>query len=710
MSMPTRALVVGVGLSVLTGVLVGQRAPETGLRGNADWTVYGGPLGMRYSPLSQITLDNVASLRVAWSFDTGETGGLQTQPLVVGGVLYANTPSQKVVAIDAATGEKRWTFDSGLTDRSPNRGVAYWSDGREARIFASVSSYLYALDASTGQPVPAFGTSGRVDLRDGLGRDPQTLSVGLSTPGVVYKDLLIIGSRTSERLPAAPGDIRAYDTRTGTLRWSFHTIPHPGEFGYDTWPKDAWLRSGSANAWAGLTLDADRGVVYVPTGSAAFDFYGGDRAGDNLFANTVLALDATTGTRLWHFQGVHHDIWDRDFSAPPTLVTVERNGRLVDGLVQANKHGVLFALDRTTGKPLFPIEERPVPPSTVPGEVASPTQPVPTLPEPVLPQAITPDLLTTRTPEAHAWAVKALSEMQTGPFAPMAIGKNTLVSPGWDGGVEWGGLAFDPGTRRLYVNASNMPEYTSLVENSAPTADARGLYTSLCASCHKADFSGSPPQVPTLVDVERRRSLEEIDALIRQGSSQMPGFAGLAPEARSAIVEYVLRGRNQSIDGGGAAATGARGRGAAISGTVADRYRFTGYNRFVDPDGYPAVATPWGTLNAIDMDTGRYVWRIPLGQYPELAAQGLTDTGSENYGGPIVTAGGLVFIGATLHDKKFRAFDASTGKLVWETTLPFAGTATPITYEAGGRQFVVIAAGGRRLQPTGGVYVAFALP
>jgi quinoprotein glucose dehydrogenase len=319
-------------------------------------------------------------------------------------------------------------------------------------------------------------------------------------------------------------------------------------------------------------------------------------------------------------------------------------------------------------------------------------------------------MLTTRTPEAHAWAVKTLSEMQTGPFAPMAIGKNTLVSPGWDGGIEWGGLAFDPRTRRLYVNASNMPEYTSLVENTAaPSADARGLYTSLCASCHKADFSGSPPQVPALVDVGRRRSLEEIDALIRQGSSQMPGFAGLTPEARSAVVEYVLRGRNEPIAGNGAAA-GARGRGAAISGTVADRYRFTGYNRFVDLDGYPAVAMPWGTLNAIDMDTGRYVWKIPLGQYPELAAQGLTDTGSENYGGPIVTAGGLVFIGATLHDKKLRAFDGATGRLVWETTLPFAGTATPITYEVGGRQFIVIAAGGRRLQPTGGVYVAFALP
>jgi quinoprotein glucose dehydrogenase len=619
--------------------------------------------------------------------------------------------------------------------------VTYWSDGQQARIFASVSSYLYALDAATGQPIASFGTNGRIDLREGLGRNPETLSVGLSTPGVVYKDLLIIGSRTSERLPAAPGDIRAYDTRTGALRWSFHTIPHPGEFGYNTWPEDAWLLSGSANAWAGLTLDEARGVVYVPTGSAAFDFYGADRVGDNLFADTVLALDAATGTRRWHFQGVHLDIWDRDFSAPPTLITIDRDGRRVDGLVQANKHGVLFVLDRDTGKPLFPIDEQPVPPSTVPGEVAAATQPVPRLPAPVLPLTLTPELLTTRTPEAHAWAVKTLATMQTGPFVPMAVGKNTIVSPGWDGGVEWGGLAFDPASHWLYVNASNMPEYTSLAENTAVRpADGQGLYNALCASCHLADRSGTPPQVPSLIDIGTVLSAAEIDATIRQGSSEMPGFASLTPEARGAIATFIMTGKNEAIEGaaqpvggrggpdggrggpdagrggpdrGRGQGRGGRGRGGfslPTSGTVADRYRFTGYNRFVDPDGYPAVATPWGTLKAIDLNTGRDVWTVPLGQYPELVAQGLPDTGSENYGGPIVTAGGLLFIGATLHDHKFRAFDKATGKLLWEAPLPFAGTATPITYEAGGRQFVVIAAGGRRQRPTGGVYVAFALP
>ncbi len=528
-----RTLIVVLGLCVSTTAAVRQQREAPAAPEHSDWTVYGGRQGMRYSPLDQIDLENVKDLRVAWSFDTGEAGGLQTQPLMVDGVLYANTPSQKVIALDATTGAKRWIFDSGLIDRSPNRGVTYWSDGQQARIFASVSSYVYALDAATGQPVDAFGTNGRIDLREGLGRDPETLSVGLSTPGVVYKNLLIIGSRTSERLPAAPGDIRAYDTRTGALRWSFHTIPHPGEFGYDTWPADAWLRSGSANAWAGLTLDEARGVVYVPTGSAAFDFYGADRVGDNLFADTVLALDAATGTRLWHFQGVHHDIWDRDFSAPPTLITIERDGRTVDGLVQTNKHGVLFALDRDTGQPLFPIEERPVPPSTVPGEVASATQPVPTLPEPVLPQTITPDMLTRRTPEAHAWAVKTLGEMQTGPFVPLAVGKNTIVSPGWDGGVEWGGLAFDPASHWLYVNASNMPEYLEPRGEREHTGHGRA------GPLHRAVRvvpQGRPVGHAAAGAVARRR--REPPQPRRDRRARPPGFqsdAGLCrPQSRSA--------------------------------------------------------------------------------------------------------------------------------------------------------------------------------
>ena len=665
-----------------------------------EWPDYGGPEGTRYSTLTQINRSNVKDLQVAWSYDTGETGGLQTHPLMVAGLVYANTPGHKVIALNAATGELVWTFDSGIASRGPNRGVMYWSSGGEARIYASVSSYLYALDARTGAVMKDFGEAGRIDLRQGLQRPGENVTVGLTSPGVVYRDLLIIGSATAERLPAAPGDIRAFDVRTGELKWTFHTIPAPGEFGADTWPADARTNSGSANNWAGLTLDAERGIVFVPTGSAAFDFYGGDRVGDNLFANSLIALEASTGKRLWHFQMVRHDIWDKDLTAPPTLITVRRDGQEVAGVVQTTKNGQVFVFDRVSGEPLFPIEYRPFPKSDVPGEAAADTQPIPVRPLPLVPQTTTEGMLTRRTPEANRWAVETLRTMRTGLFTPLAVGQNTLISPGMDGGVEWGGAAFDPERALLFVNASNIPEFTSLLENApaaAPDATGRELYRLHCAECHGDNLRGDPPNTPSLVGVTNRRSLEEINAVIREGSGQMDGFADLGAPALGALLQYVTSGNVTAV---------ASGRGAPPRGP----YRFTGYNRFVDPEGYPATATPWGTLNAIDMNTGEYAWKIPFGEYPELVAQGMTDTGSESYGGPIVTAGGVVFIGATLFDKKFRAFDKDTGELLWETTLPFAGTATPLTYEVNGRQFVVIAAGGRRVQPTGGVYIAFALP
>jgi quinoprotein glucose dehydrogenase len=667
-----------------------------------DWREYGGHQGTRYSTLTEINRSNVSRLREAWRYDTGETGGLQTHPLMVDGLVYANTPGHRVIALDAATGALAWKFDAGLPSRGPNRGVAYWSEGQEARVFASVSTFLYALDARTGEVRKDFGEGGRIDLRRGLGRDDEALTVTLTTPGVVYRDLLIIGSVTGERLPAPPGDIRAYDVRTGALRWTFRTIPAPGELGADTWPPNARKESGSANNWAGMTLDAERGIVYVPTGSAAFDFYGGDRLGDNLFANSIIALEAGTGKRIWHFQTVRHDLWDKDLTAPPTLVSVRRAGRDVPGVAQTTKQGTIFLFDRGTGEPLFPIEYRSFPPSNVPGERATDTQPIPVLPRPLVPQTTTEAMLTRRTPEAHRWAVEALRGMRTGEFMPPAVGRDTLISPGMDGGVEWGGAAFDPATGRLFVNVSNLAEFTSLVKNepAAADADARELYRVHCAACHREDLEGSPPQVPSLVGIGRRRSLEEVDAVIKNGAGQMGGFAHLGPQAVASLLQYVTSGTVAPVGGGGGAAPPPQ-KGP---------YRFTGYNRFVDPEGYPATATPWGTLNAIDLNTGQYAWSIPFGEYPELVAKGLKDTGSESYGGPVVTGGGLVFIGATLFDRKFRAFDKDTGELLWQTTLPFAGTATPITYRAGGRQLVLIAAGGRRVPPTGGVYVAFALP
>ena len=665
-----------------------------------DWPVYGGaPENTHYSALKQINRENVKQLQVVWAFDTRESGGLQTSPIIVGSVLYAYSPSQRVIALNAATGKLLWKFDPGVHGWQPARGLAYWSDGKEKRILAGVMNSVYALDAETGKPVSTFGENGRIDLRKDLGRDPEKQSIALTSPGVVYKDLLIVGGRDPETLPAPPGDIRAYSVLTGKLVWSFHTIPHPSEFGYDTWPKDAWKYSGSANNWAGMAIDLKRGILYVPTGSAAMDFYGANRLGDNLFANCLIAINAETGERIWHFQGVRHDIWDRDFPSPPTLVTVQRDGKEVDAVAQTTKQGFVYLFDRSSGQTLFPIEYRKYPPSNVPGEIAAAEQPLPTKPAPYARQRLTEDLLTNRTPEAHRWAVEQFRKFRSdGQFVPLSIGKDTVVFPGFDGGAEWGGSAVDPATGILYVNENEMAWTGALAENTGSSSSGRGIYQSQCSACHGDNMAGSPPQFPALMGVGDRMSPKEIAGTITAGKGRMPAFTNLTEEQIFAVVEYVMSGESKELQSSAA--------------PQEMRYRFTGYKKFLDPEGYPAITPPWGTLNAINLNTGEYAWKIPLGEYPELAAKGLKNTGSENYGGPIVTAGGLVFIGASNFDRKFRAFDKSTGELLWETTLPFSGNATPATYEVDGRQYVVIAAGGGKdpKQGSGGVYVAFALP
>lgn len=691
-----------------------------------DWPVYGGQAaGDHYSALTQINRENVARLKVAWTFDTGEQGGIQTSPIIVGRVLYAYTPSQKVIALDAATGRLLWKFDSGITGTQPARGLAYLTDGKERRILAGVMNYLYALDPATGKTISSFGEGGRIDLRKDLGGDASKHAVAITTPGIVYRGLIIVGFRAPEEPPAPRGDIRAYDVRTGKLRWSFHTVPHPGELGYGTWPENAWEHMGAANNWAGMALDEQRGIVYVPTGSAVADFYGGDRVGDNLFADTLLALDAATGRRIWHFQGVHHDIWDRDFPSPPALVTLTHDGTRVDALAQTTKQGWLYLFDRVTGRPLFPIEERKYPASDVLGEVSSPTQPHPLKPEPFARQLLTEDMLTERTPQAHAWAAKEFRTFRSvGQFVPLSVNKQTVVFPGFDGGAEWGGPAVDPSTGILYVNANDLAWTGGLVENKPSAGMGKNVYQNRCAVCHGDDRSGSPPAFPSLVEVDKRLTSAQMAYVIRHGRGRMTAFADLADPELDALIGYL---RSGAEEGGPAAAvdtnelSGIRPRATGRTETVAQsdgddsarmKYRFTGYKKFLDPDGYPAVAPPWGTLNAIDLNTGEYLWKIPLGEYPELAAKGMTGTGTENYGGPIVTASGLLFIGATIYDKKIRAFDSRTGKLLWEGKLPFAGVATPATYMIDGKQYVVIAAGGGRDHrgPSGGMYVAFALP
>jgi glucose dehydrogenase len=797
-----------VGCLGLGAVLSGLCAAQS-----AGWPAYNGGLdGDHYSSLKQINRANVSQLKVAWTFDTGEKGGIQDNPLVVGRTLYAYTPTQKIVALDAATGQLKWKFDSGVGGNQPARGMTWWMDGKQGRVFAGVMNYLYCLDAETGKPVASFGEAGRVDLRKGLERDStgklggnvEEQSIVLTTPGVIYKDMIIVGGRNPETHPAPPGDIRAFDVQTGKLRWSFHTIPRPGEAGYETWPKDAWKTAGAANNWAGMALDAQTGVLYAPTGSAVFDFYGGDRVGDDLYADTLLALDANTGKRIWHFQGVHHDIWDRDFPSEPALFTLKRDGKTVQALAQTTKQGYLYLFDRVTGQPLYPIREVAYPKSTIPGEVTAATQPKPDGPEPFARQRLTEDMLTTR-PETHDWAVKEFKSLNSdGQFVPFAVGKLTVILPGFDGGAEWGGPAVDPATDVLYVNASEMAWLGGLGPTVHGGSKGQQVYQSQCAVCHGPDRAGAPPAFPSLVGVLGRLSVQQVTDNVKKGNGRMPSFPNIDEARLSALIEYL---RVDAQAGAGATAksdatkelgsvaaqkmveetpadkAGAQvyadkcaichgdhregiapsmpmliGVGtrlskaqvvdmiqngknqmpalpdvagpdleallrflevgdkikteAAAGDEVADPYTFTGYRKFLDPDGYPAIAPPWGTLNAIDLKTGKYLWKIPFGEYPELAAKGMKNTGTENYGGPVVTAGGVLFIGATIYDRKFRAFDTRDGKLLWETVLPYSGVATPATYMVDGRQFVVIGASGSRdtKAAQGGAYVAFALP
>lgn len=672
---------------------------------STSWGYGGDAAQEHYSPLSQINRSNVRRLKVAWKYDTGERRSgyyaLETSPLVINGVLYGLTPSEKVFALNAATGKHLWTFDSGIRGTQPDRGLSYWASGSDRRIFAGVMNFVYALNADTGKAIPTFGENGRIDLREGLGRDPSSVIITLTTPGIVYKDLLIVGGEEPESLPCAPGDIRAYDVRTGRLRWSFHTIPHPGEFGYDTWPRNAWKYAGSANNWGGMAVDQKRGIVYVPTGSAASDFYKANEIGNNLFANCLIALNAETGKMLWYFQEVRHDLWDRDFPTAPALLIVTRNGKKIDAVAQTTKQGFIYLFNRVTGQPLFPIEYREYPRSTVPGEVAAVEQPLPLEPAPFARQLLTESLLTRRTPQAHAWAVKQFRTfISGGQFVPFRVGRPTVVFPGFDGGAEWGGPAVDPATGVIYVNANDVAWTGELAKTTGEEGTARALYLKRCSVCHGDNMAGSPPQFPSLIGVGGRLSVGKIGETIRVGKGRMPAFSDLTQEERSALAQFVATGKNVRLS-------------IPSRPAVSAAYHFTGYQKFLDRDGYPAVAPPWGTLNAIDLNTGKYLWKIPFGEYPKLAAEGMKNTGTENYGGPIVTAGGLVFIAATNFDNEFRAFDTSSGKLLWQAKLPFAGNATPATYEAGGRQYVVIAAGGAKgafKTPTGGVYVAFALP
>ena len=703
-----------VFLTCVLGAAVGLSAAD------GDWPVYlGDKASSHFSTLTQINRKNVRRLQVAWTYHCRDAreddrSQIQCNPLVLDGVLYGTSPQLKLLALDAASGRELWRFDpfadgAGGGSVGVNRGVVYWADGTDRRILFTAGHYLFAVDAGTGMPIDRFGRNGRVDIREGLGRDASKLFVLTTTPGVIYRNLLILGDRVSEGPgPSAPGHIRAYDARTGQIVWTFHTIPYPGEPGYETWPPDAWQHIGGANCWTGMALDEKRGLVYIPTGSAAFDFWGGNRIGQNLYANCLLALEAATGRRVWHFQFVHHDLWDRDLPAPPNLVSVRRNGRKIDAVAQVTKSGHVFVFNRETGEPLFPIEERPMPPSDLQGESAWPTQPVPLKPAPFARQLFSADLITDISPESYRTVLERFIKVRPHvPFLPPST-QGTIILPGFDGGAEWGGAAIDPQRGVLYINANEMPWILTMVEtgakNAAPLTSGSRIYNQICAACHGINRQGDPARAyPTLVNIGQKLKHPEILQLLESGRGNMPSFAFLSKTQKDAVADLLLDRETR--------APGDRQTELAMEGIMLNEpYTHTGYNRWLDTNGYPAVKPPWGTLNAIDLNTGNYLWSVPLGVVPALTARAVPPTGTENYGGPLVTASGLIFIAAT-KDEMIRAMDDETGKMLWQSKLPAGGYATPATYVAQGRQFIVIACGGGKMgTKSGDAYVTFALP
>ncbi len=689
-------------ISFLSFVLIvffsAQQTPDN------DWPSYNGGYDRNhFSNQNQINTENVKMLKEVWRYSSGgaDLSGNKTQiqcnPIIIEGILYGVSADQQAFALEAKTGKEIWKTNLQIeTFNMTSRGLSYWTNGQESRIYFGYGAYLYCLNAKNGKPVKTFGDKGKIYLVDGVRRPGSDEYFALNTPVAIFKNLLIVGGRLAESSSAMLGDIRAFDTISGKLVWTFHTIPRPGEFGYETWEKDNYKNLGGANNWMGMAIDTEREIIFAPTGSAAFDFYGGNRKGDNLFANTLLALDANTGKRIWHFQTVHHDIWDRDIPAPPNLFSIHKNGEKLDVVSVLSKQGFVFIFERETGKPVFPIEERPFPASLIPGEQTSETQPIPLVPKPFTRQTFTEDDISYLA-ENREEIRDTLRNMHSGqPFIPLGF-KKTIFYPGTDGGPQWGGAAVDK-EGVMYIPAKQNPVYSSL----RPITKERGkdvgksLYNQYCQTCHGLNAEGNEDgSFPGIVNISERMKKERYVQILQKGRGRMPSFAHISEADKISIYKY-LNGQSEEL------------RENTQESSV--EYVATGYNRWYDNQGYPVSNPPWGTLTAINMNSGEHLWQVPLGEYPELTERGVPLTGTDNYGGPAVTAGNLLFIAAT-KDEMFRAFDKRTGELLWQAKLPAAGYASPSVYAVKGNQYVVIACGGGKLKTkSGDFYVAFALP